>query len=85
MKKDRFKIKFLVDYFQANSAKWPREKSGSSHSDIGTKRQDRRASRSSSKGDVDVKTDRDHSTSRQKERELKASLGVDSQQSSSAT
>ncbi len=69
IKQDRFKIKFLVDCFPAYSAKWPREKSGSSDSDTDNKHQDRRASGSSSKGDVEVKTDRDRSTSRQIERE----------------
>ncbi len=67
MKQERFKIKFLVDCFPVYSAKLPREKSGSSDSDSGTKHQDRRASRSSIKGDIEVKTDRDRSMSRQRE------------------
>ncbi len=79
MKQDSYKIKFCVDCIPADSAKQPREKSGFSDSDTGTKRQDRRASHSTSKENgqrtFNVET----------ERELNAFLGVDSQRSSSAT
>ncbi len=57
----------------------------SSHSATDTKLHDRRASRSASKADDKAKTDRDHSLLRQRYRELKVSLGVDSHRSSSAT
>ncbi len=53
MKQDRYKIKFLIECFPAYSAKRPTEKSGSLDSDTGTKCQDRRASRSTSKGNIE--------------------------------
>ncbi len=84
IKQDRFKIKFLVDCFPAYTAKRQREKSVSSDSATYTKRHNRRASRSASKSEDEAKTDKEHSSSKQWDRELKASLGADSHRSSSA-
>ncbi len=78
IKHDRYKIIYLVDCFRATTAKRQREKSESSNSETDPKRQNRRASRTTSHGTV-AKTDREHSISRQREREMKTSLGVDSQ------
>ncbi len=82
IKQDRYKIK--NECFPPSSAKRKHERYVSSDSVTDGKRQNRRASRDSSRESV-VKTDRERSTSRQRERELKASLGVDSQRPSSAT
>ncbi len=84
IKQDRYKIKNLFECFPPSSAKRKHERSVSSDSVIDCKRQNRRASGNSSRESV-VKTDRERSMSRQRERELKASLGVDSQRPSSAT
>ncbi len=84
IKADRHKIKNLVNCFPPNPAKRQREKSGTSDSETDTKRQNRRASRTSSRGNEET-TDRAHSTSRQRDRELKATLDVDSQQPSMST
>ncbi len=63
----------------------PRDKSALSACATDTKRQDRRASHSASKVNDQAKTDRDRSSPRQRDRELRASLGVGSHRSSSAT
>ncbi len=84
IKADRHKIKNLVNCFPPNPAKRQREKSGTSDSETDTKRQNRRASCTSSRGNEET-TDRAHSTSRQRDRELKATLDVDSQQPSMST
>ncbi len=84
IKQDRYKIKNLVECFPPRSARRKHERSVSSDSVIEGKRQNRRASRNSSRESI-IKMDRKRSTSRQRERELKASLGVDSQRPSSAT
>ncbi len=84
IKMDKYKITFLVDCFLSNLRKKQREKSASSDLETDTKRQNRSTSRTSS-SEKDVKMDRDHSTSRQREGELKTSLAVDSSQASSAT
>ncbi len=78
-KQDWFKIKFLVDCFPVYSDKWVRDKSVSSDSATESKGEDRRASRSCSVETGEAKTDRRHSSSKQHDRELKASLAVDSQ------
>ncbi len=78
IKQDRYKIKNLVECFPPSTAKRKYERSASSDSGTDNKRQNRRASRNSSRESV-AKTDRERSTSRQRERELKASVGVDSQ------
>ncbi len=78
IRQDRLKIKNLFDCFPSN--KWPRDKSASTDSSTETKRQDRRSSRSSTRKTEEVKTDKNRSLSRQR-----ASLGVDSQWSLSAT
>ncbi len=78
IKQDRYKIKNLVECFPSSSAKRKHERSVSSDLVIDGKLQNRRASRDSSREYV-VKMDRERSMSRQRERELKASLGVDSQ------
>ncbi len=60
IKQDRYKIKYLVDCFPVATAKRQREKSGSSDSEADPKRQNRRASRTSSQRAV-AKMDRESS------------------------
>ncbi len=81
IKADRHKIKNLVNCFPPNLAKRQREKSSTSDSETDTKCQNRRASHTSSLGSEKT-TDRACSTSRQRYRDLKATLAVDSQQPS---
>ncbi len=83
IRQDQFKIKNLVDYFL--SFKRPRDQSTSSDSATDTKLQDIRASSSSSHKADEVKMDRNRSLSQQHDRELSASLGVNSHRSSSAS
>ncbi len=78
IKQDRYKIKNLVECFPPNTAKRKHERFASSDSGTDNKCQNRRASRNSLRESV-AKTDREHSMSRPRERELKALLGVDSQ------
>ncbi len=78
IKQDRYKIKNLVECFPPGPEKRKHDQSVSSDSEADVKRQNRRASRNSSRESV-AKTDRERSTSKQRERELKALLGVDSQ------
>ncbi len=85
IKQDRFNIKFLLECFPAYTNKRSRDKTASSDNGSDIKRQDRRSLISSSNGKKEVKKDREHSTSRQRERELKAFLGVISQWSTSVT
>ncbi len=82
IRSDRFKIKILFNCFPSN--KQPRDKFAFSDSATDTKHQDRRASHSASKADDEAKMDRDRYSSRQRDRELRASLGVDSHRSSPA-
>ncbi len=83
IKQDRYKIKNLVECFPPGPAKRKHDQSASSDLEADVKRQNRRASRNSSRESV-AKTDRECSMSKQRERELEASLGVDSQRPSSA-
>ncbi len=83
IKQASFKIKTLVECFPPSTAKRKHERSASSDSEADVKRQNRRASRNSSRESV-AKTDRECSMSKQRERELEASLGVASQRPSSA-
>ncbi len=83
IKQDRYQIKNLVECFPPGPAKRKHNQSASSYSETDVKRQNRRAFRNSSRESV-AKKEREHSTSKHRERELKASLGVDSQRPSSA-
>ncbi len=67
IKLDRYKIKYHVDCFLSNPAKRQHEKSASSDSETDTKRQNRRASQTSSR-EIGAKADRECSISRQRER-----------------
>ncbi len=78
IKQDRYKIKNFIECFLHGPTKRKHDQSVSSDSESDVKRQNRRASRNSSQESV-AKMDRERSTSKQRERELKASLGVDSQ------
>ncbi len=66
IKQDRYKIENLVECFPPGPAKRKHDQSVSSDSESDVKRQKRRASRNSSRESV-AKTDREHSTSKQRE------------------
>ncbi len=81
IKADRHKIKNLVNCFSPNPAKRQHEKSGTSDSETDTKHQNQRASRTSSQSSEET-TDRACYSSRQRDRELKSTFVVNSQQPS---
>ncbi len=84
IKADRHKIKNLVNCFPPYLAKRQHEKPGTSDSETDNKHQNRRASRTSSQGNKET-TDRACYMSRQRDRELKATLPIDSQPPSTST
>ncbi len=67
IKTDRYRIKYLVDCFPSNTAKRQRDKSASSYLGTHVKHQNRRSSRNSSPK-REGKTDKKHSSLKQRER-----------------
>ncbi len=67
IKQDKYKIKNLVECFLPGPVKRKHDPSASSHLEAHVKHQNRRASRNSSRESV-AKTEREHSTSKQRER-----------------